>query len=40
VKSEPRLAPAQTIFIERGGIETAHNVAQRAYREILIELKD
>ena len=30
----------QTMFIERGGIETAKNVGHRAYREILIELKD
>ena len=30
----------QTIFLSRGGIETAKNVGQRAHREILIELKD
>jgi hypothetical protein len=37
---EAPVAPGQTIFIERGGIETAKNVGRRAYREILIELKD
>ncbi len=29
-----------TVFVERGGIETAVNVGRREYREILIELKD
>lgn len=37
---EAPVVPGQTIFIERGGIETAKNVGQHAYREILIELKD
>jgi hypothetical protein len=37
---EAPVFPGQTIFLSRGGIETAKNVGQRAYREILIELKD
>jgi hypothetical protein len=37
---EADVFPGNTIFIERGGIETARNVGRRAYREILIELKD
>jgi hypothetical protein len=37
---EADVFPGNTIFIERGGIETARNVGKRAYREILIELKD
>ena len=36
---EAPVFPGQTIFLSRGGIETAKNVGQRAYREILIELK-
>jgi len=32
--------PGKTRFIGRGGIETAINVGERRYREILIELKD
>ena len=31
--------PGQTIYVNRGGIETAINVGQKRYREILIELK-
>lgn len=31
--------PGRVSYIERGGIETAVNVGQRRYREILIELK-
>src|SRR5262245_29296277 len=31
--------PGKVRFIARGGIETAVNVGQRRYREILIELK-
>ena len=38
--SRPRSFPGNAIFIERGGIEKAKNVGKRAYREILIELKD
>jgi hypothetical protein len=37
---EADVAPGQAIFIGRGGIEKAKNVGGRAYREILIELKD
>ncbi len=36
---EGAVAPGQTRFITAGGIETAINVGQRRYREILIELK-
>jgi mannose-6-phosphate isomerase-like protein (cupin superfamily) len=28
------------VFVERGGVETAVNVGDQPYREILIELKD
>ena len=31
--------PGKTYYVTRGGIETAVNVGQRRYREILIELK-
>jgi beta-alanine degradation protein BauB len=31
--------PGQTIYVNRGGVETAINVGQKRYREILIELK-
>ena len=37
---EAEVFPGNTVFIERGGIEKAKNVGRRAYREILIELKD
>ena len=37
---EADVFPGNAIFIERGGIEKARNVGRRAYREILIELKD
>ena len=37
---EADVFPGNTVFIERGGIEKARNVGERAYREILIELKD
>ena len=30
----------QTVFVERGGVETAINAGREHYREILIELKD
>jgi hypothetical protein len=36
---EADVEPGRTRFIARGGIETALNVGQRRYREILIELK-
>jgi beta-alanine degradation protein BauB len=32
--------PGRMVYVERGGIETAINVGQKRYREILIELKD
>jgi len=31
--------PGRTVYVQRGGIETAINVGRRRYREILIELK-
>jgi hypothetical protein len=31
--------PGQTIYVNRGGIETAINSGNKRYREILIELK-
>jgi beta-alanine degradation protein BauB len=37
---EGDVAPGNVIYIERGGIETAKNIGERAYREILVELKD
>jgi hypothetical protein len=36
---EGDVAAGKTRYIVRGGIETAINVGQRRYREILIELK-
>ncbi len=36
---EADVAPGKTRYFARGGIETAINVGQRRYREILIELK-
>jgi hypothetical protein len=37
---EADVVPGQVIYIERGGIETARNVGEVPYREIIIELKD
>jgi hypothetical protein len=37
---EGDVVPGLTVFIRRGGIETARNVGARPYHEILIELKD
>jgi hypothetical protein len=37
---EADVLPGNAIFIARGVIEKAKNVGKRAYREILIELKD
>jgi hypothetical protein len=34
------VVPGQAIFVERGGVETARNVGQVPYSEIIIELKD
>jgi predicted metal-dependent enzyme (double-stranded beta helix superfamily) len=31
--------PGMTVYVERGGVETAVNVGKKRYREILIELK-
>ena len=36
---EAEVAPGKARFLARGGIETAVNVGQRRYREILVELK-
>lgn len=36
---EAEVAPGKTRYIRRGGIETAINIGQRRYHEILIELK-
>ncbi len=36
---EGEVAPGKARYIVRGGIETAINVGQRRYREILVELK-
>jgi hypothetical protein len=36
---EADVAPGKTSYLTRGGIETAINIGQRRYREILIELK-
>ncbi len=36
---EAPVKPGRVRFIERGGIETAINVGEQRYREILIELK-
>jgi len=36
---EAAVDPGRVHYMERGGIETAINVGQRRYREILIELK-
>jgi hypothetical protein len=36
---EAQAQPGKVSYITRGGIETAVNVGQRRYREILIELK-
>src|SRR5262245_20518286 len=36
---EAHVEPGRVSYLTRGGIETAVNVGQRRYREILIELK-
>jgi hypothetical protein len=36
---EADVVPGRARFIARGGVETAINVGQRRYREILVELK-
>jgi hypothetical protein len=37
---EAGVVPGSAVFVERGGIETARNVGQQPYHEIIIELKD
>ena len=37
---EADVVPGSVVYIERGGVETAKNVGQLPYREIIIELKD
>ena len=37
---EADVVPGQFFYVTRGGVETARNVGQRAYHEIIIELKD
>jgi beta-alanine degradation protein BauB len=36
---EADVVPGNVIYVEKGGIETAKNVGQQRYHEILIELK-
>ena len=37
---EADVVPGNFIYIDRGGVETARNVGNEPYREIIIELKD
>ena len=37
---EADVVPGSVVYIERGGVETAKNVGNEPYREIIIELKD
>lgn len=37
---EADVVPGNALYIGRGGVETARNVGDRQYYEILIELKD
>jgi hypothetical protein len=37
---EADVVPGAVVYIDRGGIETAKNVGEQPYREIIIELKD
>ncbi len=37
---EADVAPGQSFFVRRGGVERAKNVGTKTYHEILIELKD
>jgi mannose-6-phosphate isomerase-like protein (cupin superfamily) len=37
---EADVEAGQAVFVERGGIETARNVGEVPYSEIIIELKD
>ena len=37
---EAEVIPGMAVFVQRGGVETARNVGNEPYREIIIELKD
>ena len=37
---EAEVIHGMTVFVPRGGVETARNVGSQPYREIIIELKD
>ena len=37
---EAEVSPGMTVFVRRGGVETARNIGREPYREIIIELKD
>ena len=37
---EADVIPGMTVFVQRGGVETARNTGTQPYREIIIELKD
>jgi hypothetical protein len=37
---EAEVIPGMTVFVKRGGVETARNIGTEPYREIIIELKD
>jgi hypothetical protein len=32
--------PGNVIYVQRGGVEAAHNIGERTYHEIIVELKD
>jgi hypothetical protein len=38
--TEAEVVPGTTIYVRKGGIETAENHGRKPYREILIELKE
>ncbi|MBV8160293.1 MAG: hypothetical protein JO265_05165 [Acidimicrobiia bacterium] len=37
---EAEVVPGMTVFVTRGGVETARNIGSQPYREIIIELKE
>ena len=37
---EADVVPGATVFVRRGGVETARNVGTEPYNEVIIELKD
>jgi predicted metal-dependent enzyme (double-stranded beta helix superfamily) len=37
---EADAAPGNVIYVNRGGVEAAHNIGKRTYHEIIVELKD